>query len=51
MTNYKEKILSLLLTYYFIVSFYMGHKTKRIEWGRGEKRQKSLMFKWLCVIR
>lgn len=22
MTNYKEKILSLLLTYYFIVSFY-----------------------------
>lgn len=28
----------------------MGHKTKRIEWGRGEKGRKSLMFKRLCAI-
>lgn len=33
-----------------IAEGYMGHKTKRIEWGRGEKRRKSLMFKRLCAI-
>lgn len=51
MTNYKEKILSLLLTYYFIVSFYIIRKSKcSTDFKRNDFLKKTKRTHWVRFV-
>lgn len=50
MTNYKEKILSLLLTYYFIVSFIIRKSKCSTDFKRNDFLKKTKRTHWVRFV-